>query len=129
MPIYEEYYLGCDQSFLSWLPFLWFQGITICLLLSWDSWESTLATKSQALTICMEEQAATLKSLSDCTDEHARQLTNLLQLEKACHKQMDKHWQHLETLETVIKCTNDSIAAMVKQNKCLTVHDQPLQDH
>ncbi len=41
MPIYE-YYLGCDQCFLSCVPFLWFQGITICLLCSWEFRESTL---------------------------------------------------------------------------------------
>jgi hypothetical protein len=40
LPIYE-YYLGCGQCFLSWLPFSGFQGITICLLRSWDSWQST----------------------------------------------------------------------------------------
>jgi hypothetical protein len=43
LPIYE-YYLGCNQFFLSCVPFLWFQGITICLHRSQDSRESTEAT-------------------------------------------------------------------------------------
>jgi hypothetical protein len=42
-------------------------------------------------------------------DKYARQLANLLELKKACHKQMDKHWHHLETLEMVIKHTNDCL--------------------
>jgi hypothetical protein len=79
-----------------------------------------LAAKSQALTICMEEQAATSKSLTDCIDKHAKQLSNLLELKKACYMQTDKHWQHLDSIMMVIKCTDASIAATVKQNKHLT---------
>ncbi len=41
LPIYE-YYLGCDQYFLSRVSFSWFQGITPCLHCSQDSRESTI---------------------------------------------------------------------------------------
>jgi hypothetical protein len=68
-----------------------------------------LTNTSQALTTRLDEQAKTSKLLTDRMDEHASQLANLLDLEKARHRQMDDHRKGMDTLESIMKKTNNSI--------------------
>ncbi len=82
---------------------------------------------TRVIMTCLNDQEKVSSKLTSCMEEHADQLSNLMELKKACHKQMDDHWKCLEDIQSVMKwtdeniaTTNEAIAATIHQNDRLT---------
>jgi hypothetical protein len=84
-------------------------------------------TTIRVIMTCLGDQEKVSGKLTSHMKKHVDQLSNLMELEKACHKQMDNHWKRLEDIESLMKrtdkniaTTNEAIAATIHQNDRLT---------
>ncbi len=86
-----------------------------------------MTENTKAITNHLDHHKAVLDQLATAMEAHWKQLNNLMDLEKACHKQMDDHSKRLEDIKSVMKqteenitTTNKAIAATICQNDWLT---------
>jgi hypothetical protein len=82
---------------------------------------------TKAITTHLDHQESVLDQLTTAMEAHLEQLNNLMELEKARHKQTSNHWKRLEDIKLVIKqmeenitTTNKAIEATICQNDQLT---------
>ncbi len=58
---------------------------------------------TKAITTHLDHQELVSDQLMTAMEAHLEQLNNLMELEKARHKQMDDHWKRLKDIELVMK--------------------------
>ncbi len=88
---------------------------------------NTLTETTQVITDQLVDQEKVSNRLTSHMEKHAKQLSNLMEYEKARRQQMDDHWKRLKDIESVLERTdknittmNKAIAATVRQNDRLT---------